>query len=78
MLAWASLAVWSCWEVAGAEVNSGVALERDGGRRSFTATLSNRGYDENDISSFAALLLPLVKPYLTSSYREIYNMAHDL
>ena len=27
-LAWASLAAWSCWEVAGAVVNSGVALER--------------------------------------------------
>lgn len=28
-VAWASLAAWSCWEVAGAETNSGVALERE-------------------------------------------------
>lgn len=28
-VAWASLAAWSCWEVAGALTNSGVALERE-------------------------------------------------
>lgn len=49
-LAWASLAAWSCWEVAGGEINSGVALEREGGRWSFTVTLSNCGHDENDVS----------------------------
>lgn len=32
-LAWASLAAWSCWEVGGAEINSGVALERKGKKK---------------------------------------------
>lgn len=30
-VAWASLAAWSCWEAAGAVINSGVALERGQG-----------------------------------------------
>lgn len=32
-VAWASLAAWSCWEVGGAEINSGVALERKGQKK---------------------------------------------